>query len=318
MVWLSIDWADIQLTCFGDDEVYEKLGKESCLITLSHRGEFDWLIALLVCLSKDFLQTMRTLPKASVFYVPGMGQLMWAVETIFLSRNWQKDKPKIDVSIKNYSQYPFPIQMTIFCEGTRFTEDKHRDSLEYARKAGLPQLKHHLTPRTKGYAILADSLRTIANFKVTYDVAFAYPPGQPFSNGTYMTFKDLLAGNSMKVFFYMRKIPMDELPESINELQTFCHQLYLHKDEAYQYYIDHGVFPGKTRQLEFSKSQIWTMRLNMLFWTVITLLLPSFWLTKQIMLDWNWIWLLLIIIAGTVVMSQVLLMYARTGQKKRL
>lgn len=49
--------------------------------------------------------------------------------------------------------------MAIFCEGTRFTEDKYEEGIEYARRMGVQPLKHHLMPRTKGYAILAESLK---------------------------------------------------------------------------------------------------------------------------------------------------------------
>ena len=49
MIWIAIDWADIQITLFGDDATYEKFGKEYSLITSSHRGDFDWLIAFIVC-----------------------------------------------------------------------------------------------------------------------------------------------------------------------------------------------------------------------------------------------------------------------------
>jgi len=42
-------------------------------------------------------------------------------------------------------------QLLLFCEGTRFTESKHAASVEIAKKKGLPPLKHHLLPRTKGF-----------------------------------------------------------------------------------------------------------------------------------------------------------------------
>lgn len=42
----------------------------------------------------------------------------------------------------------------MFCEGTRFTEKKHAESIQVARVKGLPELKHHLLPRTKGFALL--------------------------------------------------------------------------------------------------------------------------------------------------------------------
>ena len=40
------------------------------------------------------------------------------------------------------------------CEGTRFTEKKRLISMKVAQEKGLPELKHHLLPRTKGFILL--------------------------------------------------------------------------------------------------------------------------------------------------------------------
>lgn len=41
----------------------------------------------------------------------------------------------------------------MFPEGTRFTQEKYEASMEVAREKGLPLLKHHLLPRTKGFVV---------------------------------------------------------------------------------------------------------------------------------------------------------------------
>ena len=43
----------------------------------------------------------------------------------------------------------------MFCEGTRFTKAKHEAGMKIAREKGLPELKYHLLPRTKGFSVLA-------------------------------------------------------------------------------------------------------------------------------------------------------------------
>jgi len=50
-------------------------------------------------------------------------------------------------------------QLLLFCEGTRFTEAKHAASMEVARQKGLPLLKHHLLPRTKGFVHSVNGLK---------------------------------------------------------------------------------------------------------------------------------------------------------------
>ena len=51
------------------------------------------------------------------------------------------------------------IQVCIFCEGSRFSQEKFEKGVEYAKREGLTPLKYHLVPRTKGYSILAHSLK---------------------------------------------------------------------------------------------------------------------------------------------------------------
>ena len=54
---------------------------------------------------------------------------------------------------------PAPPQFLLYCEGTRFTEKKHRVSMEVAASKGLPALKYHLLPRTKGFTTAVQCLR---------------------------------------------------------------------------------------------------------------------------------------------------------------
>lgn len=53
----------------------------------------------------------------------------------------------------------FFAQFLLYCEGTRFTQKKHKISMEVAEKKGLPKLKYHLLPRTKGFCVTVQHLR---------------------------------------------------------------------------------------------------------------------------------------------------------------
>ena len=54
---------------------------------------------------------MRTLPKKSVMFVPGFGQLLWAMECPFLNRSWQRDETNIRKGLKAFADYPYPVQV---------------------------------------------------------------------------------------------------------------------------------------------------------------------------------------------------------------
>ena len=51
------------------------------------------------------------------------------------------------------------LKITIFAEGTRYTKEKYIKSVEYSKKNGLPHLKHHMQPRTKGFTLAYSCLK---------------------------------------------------------------------------------------------------------------------------------------------------------------
>ena len=66
--------------------------------------------------------------------------------------------------------------MVIFCEGTRFTPEKHAKSVAFSEKNGLPVLRHLLFPRLKGFQLMRDELRDVEH---VLNVTFAFPAGVP-------------------------------------------------------------------------------------------------------------------------------------------
>ena len=94
------------------------------------------------------------------------------------------------------------LQVAIYCEGTRFTKEKWAKGVEFAKKHDLPPLKHHLAPRTKGFALLAEHLREGADFKAVVDVGVAYPG---HADNVY-THLDMLLGRRVDIYWYMRLV----------------------------------------------------------------------------------------------------------------
>ncbi len=45
----------MNITLFGDDETYKNFGKESALITLSHRGDLDWVAGYIMGVRYNFI-----------------------------------------------------------------------------------------------------------------------------------------------------------------------------------------------------------------------------------------------------------------------
>ena len=61
------------------------------------------------------------------------------------------------------SVFCFFFQLCLFAEGTRFTPEKHKASMEFSKKNNLPILRHHLFPRTKGFCFLMNNMKDSRN-----------------------------------------------------------------------------------------------------------------------------------------------------------
>jgi lysophosphatidic acid acyltransferase/lysophosphatidylinositol acyltransferase len=68
----------------------------------------------------------------------------------------------------------YDLQLVLFPEGTRFTQTKYEESMKVAREKGLPELKRHLLPRTRGFIASIPYLRE--KVPAIYDVVVTVDP----------------------------------------------------------------------------------------------------------------------------------------------
>ncbi|XP_023602635.1 1-acyl-sn-glycerol-3-phosphate acyltransferase delta [Myotis lucifugus] len=151
----------------------------------------------------------------------------------------------------------------IHCEGTRFTEKKHQISMQVAQAKGLPSLKHHLLPRTKGFAVTVRSLRNVVS--AVYDCTLN------FRNNENPTLLGVLNGRKYHADMYVRRIPLEQVPEDEDQCSAWLHRLYQEKDAFQEEYYRTGTFP-ETPMVPSRRP--WTL-LNWLFWASL-LLYPFF------------------------------------------
>lgn len=110
------------------------------------------------------------------------------------------------------------------CEGTRFTKEKYEASVEVAKQKGLPVLKHHLLPRTKGFTLLASQLKGKVDY--FYDLTLAVDN----VNGSKPTLKHIVDGVPINFQFVLRRIPVSTVPiEDEKQCAEFVQKLYQEK-----------------------------------------------------------------------------------------
>lgn len=84
----------------------------------------------------------RVFVKKIIKYVPIIGWAWSFSDVAYLARDWEKDQEVMAKSIRSLSEYPDPMWLLLFAEGTRLSPEKLEASRDFARKRGLPVLRH--------------------------------------------------------------------------------------------------------------------------------------------------------------------------------
>nr|XP_051711135.1 1-acyl-sn-glycerol-3-phosphate acyltransferase delta isoform X1 [Oryctolagus cuniculus] len=263
LVMLLEWWSGTECTIYTDPQAYPLYGKENAIVVLNHKFEIDFLCGWSLAERFGILGNSKVLAKKELAYVPIVGWMWYFTEMIFCSRKWEQDRKTVATSLLHLRDYPEKYLFLIHCEGTRFTEKKHQISMQVARAKGLPSLKHHLLPRTKGFAVTVRCLRDVVS--AVYDCTLN------FRNNENPTLLGVLNGKKYHADFYVRRIPMAEIPEDEDQCSAWLHKLYQEKDAFQEEYHRTGIFPETPR---VPPRRPWAI-INWLFWASL-LLYPFF------------------------------------------
>lgn len=110
-------------------------------------------------------------------------------------------------------------------------------SIEFARQKNLPELKHHLLPRTKGFTTSLPPMK--GKIPAVYDIELAFLENVPNNKPTIRT---LLFGKPVEAHMYMRRIPLEDLPESEHEQEVFLREMFERKDKLRDSFLKTGSF----------------------------------------------------------------------------
>ncbi|XP_045630152.1 1-acyl-sn-glycerol-3-phosphate acyltransferase gamma isoform X2 [Ursus americanus] len=221
LVMLLEWWSCTECTLFTDQATVDRFGKEHVVIILNHNFEIDFLCGWTMCERFGVLGSSKVLAKRELLYVPLIGWTWYFLEIVFCKRKWEEDRDTVIEGLKRLSDYPEYMWFLLYCEGTRFTEKKHRVSMEVAVSKGLPVLKHHLLPRTKGFTTAVQCLRgTVA---AVYDVTLN------FRGNKNPSLLGILYGKKYEADMCVRRFPLEEIPLDEKEAAQWLHKLYQEK-----------------------------------------------------------------------------------------
>ncbi|KAM4701221.1 1-acyl-sn-glycerol-3-phosphate acyltransferase gamma [Discoglossus pictus] len=259
LVMLLEWWSGTQCTLFTDQETVDHFGKEHVIIILNHNFEIDFLCGWTMCERFGVLGSSKVLAKKELLMVPLIGWTWYFLEIVFCKRKWEEDRDTVLDGLKSLSDYPEYMWFLLYCEGTRFTETKHRISMEVADKKGLARLKHHLLPRTRGFTTALQCLR--GTVSAVYDVTLN------FRGNKNPSLLGILYGKKYEADMCVRRFPVEDIPVDEKEAAKWLHKLYQEKDALQEQYLQEGTFPGP--QIVPSRRP-WTL-LNFVFWASLLL-----------------------------------------------
>lgn len=174
-------------------------------------------------------------------------------------------------------------------EGTRFTEEKHKASVEFAKKRGIPVLKHHLIPRTKGFTTSLQFLREKCKYIV--DVQLAFDKNAKVAP----TITNMLFGKETEAHLYIRMIKVDEIPHTEEGSAEWLHEMFRRKDRMQDSFHKYGDFfkDSNVPRVEgvYLPRRIEPL-INTLFWTAVVLT-PMFYYLALLILSGKIVYLAL-------------------------
>ncbi len=244
-------WSKTEVEILVDpNDLKNHMGKEHSILILNHKYEIDILIITVICNYFGMEGNLRGFAKKSLQYLPIFGWLWKLQEHIFLERNFDKDKRILEERINSIlGGYDDPVTLVLFPEGTRFTEGKHKASMLVAKEKGLPELKYHLLPRTRGFETCVETIKN-GNFNglpvAVYD-GLVVMEGGDLGKLNY-SFTELLKGRGPKVRVLLRRYDVKYIDKE--ESGKWLHKRYQEKDRLMENYSKIGDFG---EQFSFNK-----------------------------------------------------------------
>lgn len=235
LVFLGDWWSNSEIIFYIDRDDFDKYwGKEHAYCVMNHTYEIDWLIGWMICDRIFMLGNCKAYAKKVTQYIPMLGWCWKFSEFVFLERSFEKDKENIIRQVGELSDHPDPMWLLLFPEGTRFTKSKHQTSEEFAQQKNLQSLKYHLQPRTRGFTTSIQPMK--GKVPAVYDILLAFnerdkvPP----------TITSLLLGKSVTAHMYMRRIPLEDVPDSEEAQSQLLRDMFQRKDRLKRSFCESG------------------------------------------------------------------------------
>lgn len=230
--WL-VEWTEhaqgVEIVISGDDVP----PGENAIILANHQQMPDILVVMALAARKGRLADLKWFLKDSLKYVPGVGWGLLFLDSLFVKRDWNRDQDTIRRTFSLFHRKKVAFWLIMFAEGTRITARKLERSQDFARRQGLPVLRHVLIPRPKGFLAAIEGLGS--QLDAVYDLTIGYPERAP-------GLLEFLMGHSPRAYLNVRRFARSELPSGSQELASWLRGRFEEKDRLMEKFVRLGRF----------------------------------------------------------------------------
>ncbi|XP_048452716.1 1-acyl-sn-glycerol-3-phosphate acyltransferase epsilon [Rhincodon typus] len=253
-------YTGVEVVIYGD--LPEK--KENMVYLSNHQCTVDWIIADMLAIRQNALGHVRYVLKDGLKWLPLYGWYFSQHGGIYVKRSAKFNEKAMADKLEQQIKVGTPAYLVIFPEGTRYNPDNPEviaASQAYARKEGLPALKHAMSPRVKATRVAINTMR--GHLDAVYDVTVAYE-GTINNNGyraTAPSMPEFLCRECPRIHIFFDRVDVKEVPEEAIFLKRWLHERFEIKDKLLTEFYESEdeqkryKFPG-----EGHKSQLGLMR----------------------------------------------------------
>jgi len=217
------------------------------VLMANHQLYTDWLYLWWIAYTNKMHGRIYIILKESLKQLPIFGWGAQFYNFIFLSRKWETDRYRFRSALNTLKNPEDPMWLLIFPEGTNLSGVTREKSESWAKKSGVPDMKHQLLPRSTGLQFCLQELQTTTNWLYDCTIAYEGVPKGLYGQDIYTLRSSFFEGRPPKsVNMFWRRFRISDIPLGNNEaFSRWLNNRWREKDYILEYFYKFGQFPAE-------------------------------------------------------------------------
>jgi len=234
---------------------------ERVVLMANHQLYTDWLYLWWISYTNNppMHGHIYIILKESLKYAPILGPAMMFYGFIFMARNWAKDQARMRYRLQKLNTRhsgPMsgsdggrsldPMWLLIFPEGTNVSANTRHSSQKFSAKAGIPDMRHQLLPRSTGLQFCLQELKDTTEYLYDCTIGYEGIPAGKYGQDIFTLRSVYFQGRPPKsVNLHWRRYRIADLPVDDHDLMyEWTMQRWREKDDLMEAFNKTGKFPA--------------------------------------------------------------------------